>query len=83
MRVPGEYIACTFSQHYLIEHHTISLSGPHELILFCFVDAQGEGLPSVTSVAFSADGGKLYASSGGKEVIEWDLETGAVARRLK
>ncbi|CAM9960738.1 unnamed protein product [Sphacelaria rigidula] len=44
---------------------------------------EGEGLPSVTSVAFSLDGGSLYSASSGKEVFEWNLETGAVARKFK
>ncbi|CAM9114730.1 unnamed protein product [Discosporangium mesarthrocarpum] len=44
---------------------------------------EGEGLPEVTSVAFSLDGSSLYASSGAKEVIEWSLETGAETRRLR
>lgn len=44
---------------------------------------QGEGLPSVTSVAFSLDGKSLYSASSAKDVIEWNLETGKVARKLK
>lgn len=44
---------------------------------------QGEGLPSVTSVAFSSDGSSLFAASSGKEVVEWNVETGTVARKLK
>eukprot|EP00752_Nemacystus_decipiens_P008411 g7521.t1 len=44
---------------------------------------EGEGLPNVTAVAFSADGSSLFAASSGKEVVEWNVETGIVARKLK
>lgn len=48
-----------------------------------FLVLQGEGLPRVTSVAFSSDGSSLFAASTGKEVVEWNIETGTVARKLK
>ncbi|CAM9955197.1 unnamed protein product, partial [Ectocarpus fasciculatus] len=44
---------------------------------------EGEGFPQVTSVAFSADGSSLFSASSGKEVVEWNVETGTVARKLK
>eukprot|EP00904_Undaria_pinnatifida_P002401 jgi/Undpi1/12161/HiC_scaffold_5.g01837.m1 len=44
---------------------------------------EGEGLPNVTSVAFSSDGSSLYSASSGKELVEWNVETGAVVRKLK
>lgn len=44
---------------------------------------QGAGLPEVTSVAFSLDGKSLYSASSDKEVVEWNLETGEMARKLK
>ncbi|CAN0043581.1 unnamed protein product, partial [Ectocarpus sp. 13 AM-2016] len=44
---------------------------------------EGEGFPSITSVAFSADGSSLFTASSGKEVVEWNVETGTVARKLK
>ena len=47
------------------------------------VDAKGEGLPGVTSVAFSLDGSSLFSASSGKDVVEWNVETGAVVRKLK
>ncbi|CAN0529536.1 unnamed protein product, partial [Laminaria digitata] len=37
----------------------------------------------VTSVAFSSDGSSLFSASSGKEVVEWNVETGAVVRKLK
>lgn len=37
----------------------------------------------MTAVAFSSDGSSLFSASSGKEVVEWNVETGAVARKLK
>ncbi|CAM9496316.1 unnamed protein product, partial [Choristocarpus tenellus] len=44
---------------------------------------EGQGLQAVTSVAFSLDGSSLFASSSGKDVIEWSLETGIETRRFR
>ncbi|CAN0106013.1 unnamed protein product [Ascophyllum nodosum] len=44
---------------------------------------EGEGPPGVTSVVFSADGTSLFSASSARDIIEWNLETGAVVRKLK
>jgi len=65
---------------------SLSLSLSLPIVFFfgaCLIRPQGEGLPSVTAVAFSSDGSSLFSASTGKEVVEWNLETGAVARKLK
>ena len=38
-------------------------------------NAQGQNLKSITGLAFSPDGSKIYtASEGAAEVLEWDLK---------
>ena len=44
----------------------------------------GQALPTVSAVAFSLDGTLLYsATAKDKHVLEWNIATGDIVRKLK